>query len=81
MRHSLEEAPSADAPWMRQKDWACGRIRSGGVAGLVLWWVVAGVWNGFVLIFIAVFRGNPEYNDYEQARFEILSMTGTIRLF
>ncbi len=63
MRHSLEEAPSADAPWMRQKDWACGRIRSGGVAGLVLWWVVAGVWNGFMLIFIAVFWGDPEYGD------------------
>ena len=70
----------------RQMRPGCGRktgpaAGSGPGAWLVLWWVVAGVWNGFVLIFIAVFRGNPEYNDYEQARFEILSMTGTIRLF
>jgi hypothetical protein len=63
MAQSLEEAPSADAPWMRQKDWACGRIHSAGVARLILWWIVAGLWNGFMLILIAVFWGDPENED------------------
>ncbi len=63
MKDSFKKALSADAPWMWKKDWACARIRSRGVAWLVLWWVVAGVWNGFMLIFIAVFWGDPEYED------------------
>ena len=76
MNDSPKEAPSADAPWMRRKDWACGRIRSGGVAGLVLWWVVAGVWNGFMLILIAGFRGDPEYDDVIKvvALFELIGL-------
>jgi hypothetical protein len=63
MADGVEAAPSADAPWMRRKDWASGWIRSRGVAQLVLWWVVAGLWNGFMLILIHFFRGSPGEED------------------
>lgn len=63
MNDSLKGAPSAAAPWMQRKDWACGRIRSAGVAGLILWWAIAGVWNGFMLILIAVFWDDPGSED------------------
>ena len=38
-------------------------IRSAGAAKLVLWWIVAGVWNGFMLILIAIFWGDPGEED------------------
>ncbi|MBP1625264.1 MAG: putative cytochrome c family protein [Acidobacteria bacterium] len=38
-------------------------IRSAGAAKLVLWWIVAGVWNGFMLILIAFFWGDPGEED------------------
>ncbi len=59
MTPNAEEKLSADVPWMRRKDWACGRIRSAGVAELILGWVVAGLWNGFMLTLIIVFWGDP----------------------
>lgn len=75
MQPSAAETPM-DAPWMKRKDWACGRIHSGGVAELVLWWVVAGVWNGFMLILIAAFWGDPEYDDVVKvvALFELIGV-------
>ena len=75
MQPSAAETPM-DAPWMKRKDWACGWIHSGGVAELVLWWVVAGVWNGFMLILIAVFWGDPEYDDAVKvvALFELIGL-------
>lgn len=63
MTHSVEGATSPAAPWMRRKDWASGWIRSRGVAPLVLWWVVAGLWNGSMLILINFFWGDPGEED------------------
>ena len=63
MTDSLEEVASADAPWMRQKDWACGRIRSAGVAQIVMWWVMAVLWNGFMWILMILFWDDPEEKD------------------
>lgn len=57
------EAAPADAPWMRKKDWACGRIRSTGVAKIALLWVMAAVWNGFMLTLLIVFWDDPDKED------------------
>jgi hypothetical protein len=57
------EAAPADAPWMRKKDWACGRIRSVGAAQIVLAWVMAVLWNGFMLTLMIVFWDDPEKKD------------------
>lgn len=56
-------AAPADAPWMRRNEWACGRIRSTGVAQIVLLWVLAALWNGFVLTLMIVFWDDPEKKD------------------
>jgi hypothetical protein len=57
------ETSPVDAPWMRRKDWACGRIRSVGVAQIVLLWIMAGLWNGFMLTLMIVFWDDPEKKD------------------
>lgn len=63
------EASSVDTPWMRQKDWACGRIRSVGVAQIVLSWVMALLWNGFMLTLMVLFWDDPE----KKAALKVLS--------
>jgi hypothetical protein len=70
------EASSGEAPWMEQKDWACGRIRSIGVAKVVLCWVIAALWNGFVWTWMMLIWGDPE----ERAVVKVLALFGLIGL-
>ena len=76
MTNKAVEASPADAPWMQKRDWACGRIRSIGVAKVVLCWVIAALWNGFVWTWMMLIWGDPE----ERAVVKVLALFGLIGL-
>ena len=63
MTDRVVEASSVDTPWMRQKDWAHGRIRSIGVAQIVMFWVMTTLWNGFAWTWMILIWGDPEEED------------------
>jgi len=60
MTQKVFEASSMDAPWMRRQDWACGRIRCVGLAKIVVFWVMAVLWNGFTWTWMILIWGDPE---------------------
>jgi hypothetical protein len=60
MAERNSDASSAEAPWMRQKAWASGRINSTGIGPIVGLWIFAFVWNGIICALGILFWDDPE---------------------
>ena len=49
-----------DAPWLRNEEWAAGKIRSQTKSVAIFVWVLALLWNGFLWPVLALVWGDPD---------------------
>src|SRR5688572_23323408 len=57
--HQPTALQPADGPWMRNKQWAAGRISDGSVANVVIVWIFTLIWNAFSWVIAFALITNP----------------------